>query len=121
MRALTILLLEYEPVIAFDLKMELAQMGFVVYQAFHYDEAAEICRTHLPDIALINFRQDRLSDGMSLAKTLRVRFLMKVLLITGSRPRELETARDFYAGQEVLYKPFSRRQFRQAMTTLLKQ
>lgn len=117
----TILLLEYEPVIAFDLKLELIQMGFVVHQAFRLSEAMEICQNLLPDVALINFRHNQLTDGMSVARSLRTRFQIKVLLVTGSRPCELEAAPDFYAGQEVLSKPFTRRQLRQAMTILLRQ
>ncbi len=121
MRTLTILLLEYEPVIALDLKLELIQMGFVVHQAFRLSEAMEICQNLLPDVALINFRHNQMTDGMSVALSLRAQFQIKVLLITGARPCELEAAQDFYAGQEVLSKPFTRRQLRQSMTILLRQ
>ena len=120
MRTLAILLLESEPVVALDLKGELTRMGFAVHQAFRLSEAIEICQNLLPDIAFINFRQNQLTDGMSIARLLRVQYQMKVLLVTGARTRDLEAAGDFYAGQEVLNKPFTRRQFRQAMTTLLK-
>lgn len=118
MRTLTILLLEYEPVIALDLKWELIRMGFVVYQAFSLPEAMEICQTQLPDLALINFRHDQFTDGMRIARTLRVHFQMKVLLITGAQTSELEAAGDFYAGQEVLNKPFTRLQLRRAVHLL---
>jgi DNA-binding response OmpR family regulator len=121
MRAVTILLFEHEPVISLDLKMELALLGCTVFQVQHVSEIAETCQQHLPDLALINFRQDQLSDGMSLARTLRVRFQMKVLLVTGARPSDLASAPDFYAGQEVLYKPFSRLQLRKALIKLFRQ
>lgn len=120
MRPLTVLLFESEPVVSYDVQQELTGMGYSVLQAFGLTEAMEICHQHLPDVALINFRQHQYTDGMSLAKTLRVHFQMKVLLLTGTRPQDIESAPEYYAGQEVLHKPFSMRQLREALTILLK-
>lgn len=120
MRPITVLVFENEPSVSCDVQQELTGLGYSVFQAFRLSEVMEICHQHLPDVALINFRQDQYTDGMSLARTLRVRFQMKVLLLTGARPKDIESAPDYYAGQEILYKPFSMWQLRQALALLLK-
>lgn len=106
----TILLVEDEPVIALDLQAELEAIGFCVLKAADAAEALRLSAKHLPNVAIINFQHNNQPDGMTLARLLRIRYLTKVLFITGARPQDLETSIDFYAGHEVLYKPFTRRQ-----------
>ncbi len=109
----TILLVEDEPLIALDLKSELEARGYLPLMAADVQDALRLAARHLPDIAILNFHTGHMPDGMALACLLRTRYLMKVLFITGARPQELEASADFYAGQEVLYKPFTRRQLTQ--------
>ncbi len=110
MRPLTILLVEDEPVIALDLQVELEQAGCKVMIASDAHAALQLCSQTLPDVAILNFHFKNTEDGMALARQLRTRFLAKVLFITGARQQNIEASADFYAGHEVLHKPFTRRQ-----------
>ncbi len=114
-----ILLLEDEPVIASDLKKVLEAKG---YQVFHADSAAKalaLCDRHLPDFAILNFQQKDIGDGMALACLLRIRYLVKILFVTGARSKDLSGSPDYYAGYEVLYKPYTRRQLQKALSKFL--
>lgn len=112
MRQTTVLLVEDEPIIALDLKGELEAKGFLPLMAADVQDALRLTARHLPDVAILNFKTGQMTDGMALACLLRTRYRTKVLFITGARPQELEASADFYAGQEVLYKPFTRRQLK---------
>lgn len=115
----TILLYEDEPVIMLHLQRELEAGGHKVLFASDRMEAMSLCMKYLPEFAIVNFRETCTGDGMELAKTLRVRFLMRVLLITGARPQDLEESPDYYAGQLVLHKPCTTLQLRQAIAGFL--
>lgn len=112
MRRLHILLVEDEPVIAFDLQYELEALGFQVLKVTDEQEALLLSERYLPEVALLNFQYKNAPDGMALARLLRTRYHMQVMFITGARRHDLENSEDFYAGQEVLYKPFTRLQLR---------
>jgi DNA-binding response OmpR family regulator len=112
MRQQTILLVEDEPLIALDLQCELEAGGHRVLTATNAEEALSLSAKYLPNTAILNFRYEKAIDGMALARVLRIRYLTRVLFITGARPQELEASADFYAGHEVLQKPFTRRQLR---------
>lgn len=115
MQSLTILLLEDDPVIALVLKTTLELDGFNVLCASHPAEAIRLCDKERPDLVILNFYQKNEQDGMALARLLRTRYLAATLLATGARPQDLAQSEDFYAGQEVLFKPFTRRQLHAAV------
>lgn len=115
----TILLYEDEPVVALHLKRELEAQGHKVLSASNRAEALALCLKYLPEFAIINFREEYPDDGMELARMLRVRFLIKTLLITGARIQDLEESPDFYAGQHVLFKPYTPLQLRQSVAGFL--
>ncbi|MBK9015240.1 MAG: response regulator [Saprospiraceae bacterium] len=104
-------MLEDDPVIALDLRLELERQGCQVLIADDAPAALRLCKRHLPNLALLNFAL-KPTDGMALARLLHTRYLTKVLFITGARPKDVEASKDFYAGHEVLHKPFTRRQLR---------
>ncbi|MEZ4957472.1 MAG: hypothetical protein R2825_28195, partial [Saprospiraceae bacterium] len=57
-------------------------------------------------------------DGMALARQLRTRYLMRVLFLTGARWRDMERSKNFYAGHEVLFKPYTRHQLKAFLQSL---
>lgn len=111
MRQRTVLLVEDEPVIALDLQAELEAKGYFVLTANNAAEALRICARHLPFLVIINFNYQNQGDGMALARLLRIQYFVKLLFITGARPQDLEISENFYAGHDVLHKPFTQRQF----------
>ncbi|MCB9298943.1 MAG: response regulator [Lewinellaceae bacterium] len=119
MQPLAILLVEDDPVIALGLKTTLELDGFKVLCAGSPAEAIRLCDEHLPDIAILNFHRKHEMDGMALARLLRTRYLAATLLATGARPQDIARSADFYAGQEVLFKPFTRRQLQEAIGRLV--
>jgi DNA-binding response OmpR family regulator len=112
MRPPTVLLVEDEPVIALDLQLQLEQVGYKVLAADNAPAALKLCAKYLPEVAILNFHYKDSADGMALARQLRIRYLAKVLFITGARPQDVEASEDFYAGHDVLYKPFTRQKLR---------
>ncbi len=112
MRQPTLLLVEDEPLIAFDLQCELESQGYRILKATDAREAMLLSARHLPNVAILNFHYKNSPDGMALARLLRTRYLTKVRFITGARPLDVEASEDFYAGHEVLHKPFTRKQLR---------
>jgi DNA-binding response OmpR family regulator len=109
----TVLLAEDEPLIALDLKDELEALGYRVLQTDDVATVLELAAIHLPDFVILNFQNGSLPDGMAVARLLRVRYLAKVLFITGARPKDIEASAHYYAGHEVLYKPYTRKQLRE--------
>ncbi|MCO6492925.1 MAG: response regulator [Phaeodactylibacter sp.] len=118
MQPLTIILVEDDPVIALSLKTNLEFDGFQVFCARSPAEAIRLCDKHLPDLVILNFLLQYEQDGMALARLLRTRYLAATLLATGARPQDIARSGDFYAGQEVLFKPFTRRQLQEAVARL---
>ena len=118
MQPLTILMVEDEPVIAFDLRLELKQLGHQVLTATDAGEAIRLSARHQPDVAILNFLLKNTIEGMALARLLRTRYLIGVLFITGARCCDLETSGHFYPGVEVLYKPFTRAQLKDFLLKL---
>lgn len=119
MRPLTILLIEDEPVVALDMQLELEQAGYRVATATDADTALRVCAEHLPDLVILNFVYANSVDGMSLARILQTQYLAPVLFITGASWEYMEESAYFYAGHSVLYKPFTKLQFRAAMKSVL--
>jgi DNA-binding response OmpR family regulator len=121
MRPMNILLIEDEPLIALELKLELEQAGHSVMGAVDADTAILSSGRNMPDIAIINFLYVNTIDGMVLAHLLRTRYLVKVLFITGANWKDLEDSAFFYAGHEVLYKPFTKSQFQAALNAVMQE
>lgn len=118
MKPTFILLVEDEPVVACDLRIELELAGCRVLTAHDAATALALCSRHLPDAAILNFHFKTQLDGMELARLLRIHYLMPVLFITGARREDLEASGYFYAGVEVLHKPFTRHQLKDFLLTL---
>lgn len=111
MRPLTILLIEDEPVIACHLKQELENAGHQVREVSCIDQAEKEFSRLIPVLVILNFLRKNPMDGMALARRLRTCYPAKFLLITGARREDLEASEHFYAGHDVLHKPFTLRQF----------
>lgn len=108
----TVLLLEDEPVIAADLHLLLLGLHCHVLRAADWAEALACCTLCVPDIVLLNFHPFDGTSGVLLAQTLQAFFPVKVIFVTGYRPQDLETSSRVTLPFPVLYKPFTRRQFR---------
>lgn len=121
MRPMNILLIEDEPLIALELKLELEQAGHSVMDASNAETAISMCSRSMPDIAIINFMYENTVDGMALARCLRTRYLVRVLFITGASWKDLESSANFYAGHEVLHKPFTKSQFRATLNVVMQE
>lgn len=112
MRLPILLLVEDEPVIALHLQGEFEALGYQVIKAADAPEALLLSAQHLPDLAVLNFHHQNAPDGMALAQALRTRYLIKVYFITGCCAQDLQSSESFFAGHEVLNKPFTRLQLR---------
>lgn len=121
MKPLTILLVEDEPVISLGLELELVQYGHQVMNASDAETAFQVCNQNLPDLAIINFLYENTKDGMALARFLCTRFIVPVLFITGARWEDMEKSPYFYAGHEVLFKPYTRLQFQAALNAVVEE
>lgn len=119
MISLTILLVEDEPIVAFELKLELEQAGHIVVAAADAGTALQACAQRLPDLAILNFAYKDSMDGMWLARVLQTQYLAPVLFVTGASWEYMEASASFYAGHSVLCKPFTKSQFRAAMESVL--
>ncbi len=118
MRLFSIFIVEDEPVIALNLQLELELAGHRVTIATNTGEAMKLCARQRPDVAIMNLLFENSMDGMALARILRIRYFVVVLFITGARIEDLEASKDFYAGYDVLYKPFTARQLREFLLKL---
>jgi len=114
-----ILLLEDEPVIALDLLLQLEDYGFVVLSATDTEEAVQLCALQQPALALLNFYHKGNANGIVLARALQEICPIKILFITGARNKDLEAAPRFAAHDDVLFKPFTRQQFRVALSKFI--
>lgn len=121
MRTLSILLVEDEPIVAHELKLELEKAGHRVITVSGAENALWLCERNLPDIAVLNFLYKKPVDGMELARSLRTRYLVKVLFITGATREDIENSAYFYAGHEVLFKPFTKLQLWAALNVLIEE
>ncbi len=113
MRSLTVLLAEHEPVISMDIKNLLEEKGLHVVQVTDQGAITQACEQFHPDLAILNYKQQGSSDGMALAHVLKQRFMLPVMLITGARPQDIASSKDFDSSLDILYKPFTRTQLRQ--------
>lgn len=120
MKMPTILLVEDEPIIATDLQFFLEKRGCRVALAADPDEAFSICQKNLPSLVILNFYQKNAPDGMAFARRLRTVFpKIQVFFITGARRLDLEASPDFFPTTQILHKPFTPRQLREAFAYFL--
>lgn len=113
MQALTILLAEDEPVISLDIRYLLEEIGLRVIQVTDLQAITEACEQFRPCLAILNYKQQENGDGMSIARMLKQRFSLPVMLISGVRPKDILASGTFDSSLEILYKPFTRTQLRQ--------
>jgi response regulator NasT len=103
-----VVIAEDEAIIRMDLKEVLEEEGYlVVGECGRGDEAVELVRTLLPDVAVLDVKMPGL-DGLSAARLIGEERLCPVVMLTAFSQRELiEGARD--AGtMAYLVKPFQR-------------
>jgi DNA-binding response OmpR family regulator len=107
MKPAIILLSEDEPVIAQDISELLEHDGFQVVQADNPADFQALNRRWQPRLAILNFKQKAIPDGMNLACTVFFHLNMQVLFITGARIQDLQASPHFDARFEILHKPFT--------------
>ena len=108
----TVLLLEDEPVIAADMHVLLLGLHCHVLRAADLAEALACCTLCAPDVVLLNFHPSDGTSSVLLAQTLQAFFSAKVIFVTGYRPQDLKTSSGVALPFPVLYKPFTRQQFK---------
>lgn len=103
-----VVIAEDEAIIRLDLKETLQEEGYeVVGETGRGDEAVELVRALLPDLAILDVKMPGL-DGLSAAREITAERLAAVLILTAFSQRDLiEQARDAGA-MAYLVKPFQR-------------
>jgi two-component system, response regulator PdtaR len=103
-----VVIAEDEAIIRLDLKETLEEEGYeVVGETGRGDEAVELVRQQLPDVAILDVKMPGL-DGLSAAREITGERLAAVLILTAFSQRDLiEQARDAGA-LAYLVKPFQR-------------
>ena len=103
-----VVIAEDEAIIRLDLKETLQEEGYdVVGETGRGDEAVELVRAHVPDIAILDIKMPGL-DGLSAAREIAGERRAAVLILTAFSQRDLiEQARDAGA-LAYLVKPFQR-------------
>jgi len=115
MRPITILIAEDEPIIALDLRYQLESSTVQVLESCEPATAESECERLHPDMAILNFRRSDKGDGLALAQTLKRRFLLPVLIITGASQQEISASDNFDSALEILFKPFTHAQLRNSV------
>ncbi len=113
--AVRVVIAEDEAIIRLDLAETLAEEGYeVVGQTGRGDEVADLVRSTLPEVAILDVKMPGL-DGLSAAQLLAAERLCAVVILTAFSQRELvERARD--AGVHAyLLKPFQRNELAPAI------
>ncbi len=108
--SLTLMLVEDDPEMAADLTAVLIEAGHRVVGPFHSAEAAEaMVAMHPIDLALLDINLSGEADGVELARSLKERWGLKVLFLSGDLPtaaKHAELAEALvlkpYTGREVL-------------------
>ena len=84
----TLLLAEDDRVVLFTLAEGLREAGFEVIEARDGARALELCRSELPDLALLDIRMPGL-DGLELARRLRTETAVPFLFLTAHDDEDL--------------------------------
>lgn len=115
MRFLTVLLAEDEPVISLHIQSLLEENELQVIQVTERDAITQAWAQFHPDLVILNYKQQDSSDGMTVAQALKQQFMLPVMFITGARPQDIASSKDFDSSLEILYKPFTRAQLRHCL------
>lgn len=111
----TILIVEDDAIIAFDLLETVRGMGHTVCgTAATMDEALTLAAKHTPTLALLDIRLAEGDNGIEVARELRRQRFLPVIFVTAF-PDELAKRGLEYLGP-VIPKPFNREQIEQAIT-----
>lgn len=114
-----ILLFEDEPVIAQLLCEVVEESGHHALCATNAAEALQLCQRFQPAFALLNFRTGAGPDGTTLAREIRKRFRTRILFVTGARLQDISDIFTCESDYPVLFKPFTRQQFRRVFATMM--
>jgi CheY-like chemotaxis protein len=105
---LTLLLVEDDPETAADLTAALTEAGHSVVGPFHHAEAAEAAvALHAVDLALLDINLSGETDGIALARTLKDRWGLPVLFLSGD---VAAAARHADLAEALVLKPYTGRQ-----------
>lgn len=100
-----VLLVEDEPVIAASMEWELMAAGHhVLGPASSVSEAMALAEAQTPDLALVDINLAGHDEGVDLARTLKQRFAVHSLFVTGQAAQARQNAD---AALGVLLKPFA--------------
>lgn len=111
----TILIVEDDAIIAFDLAETVRGMGHTVCgNATTMDEALHLAANHTPTLALMDIRLADGDNGIEVATALRRQRFLPVIFVTAF-PNELSRLGVEHLGP-VIPKPFTREQIEQAIT-----
>ena len=111
--ALTLLLVEDDPETAADLTAALSEAGHSVVGPFHHAEAAEAAvALHAVDLALLDINLSGETDGVALARTLKGRWGLPVLFLSGD---VTAAARNADLAAALVLKPYTSRQVLEAI------
>lgn len=111
---LTLLLVEDDPETAADLTLALVEAGHSVVGPFQHAEAAEAAAAlHLVDLALLDINLSGETNGIELARTLKGRWGLPVLFLTGDIGA---AARHADLAEALVLKPYTGRQVLEAIT-----
>ncbi|WP_029007599.1 PhyR family response regulator anti-anti-sigma factor [Azospirillum halopraeferens] len=113
--AATILIVEDDAIIAFDLAETVRSMGHIVCgTAATMDEALGLAAEHTPTLALMDIRLAEGDNGIEVARELRRQRFLPVIFVTAF-PEDVVRRGVEYLGP-VIPKPFTREQIEQAIT-----
>ena len=105
---LTLLVVEDDPEMAADLTAILTDAGHRVVGPFHDAEAAEAATAlHAVDLALLDINLSGATDGVALADTLKSRWGVPVMFLSGDLTRAASHA---HLAEALVVKPFSGRE-----------
>jgi CheY-like chemotaxis protein len=110
---LTLLVVEDDPETAADLTFALVEAGHSVVGPFHHAEAAEAAAAlHLVDLALLDINLSGETSGIELARTLKSRWGLPVLFLSGDVGA---AARHADLAEALVLKPYTGRQVLEAI------
>lgn len=111
---LTLMLVEDDAETAADLTAALVDAGHRVVGPFHDAEAAEAAASlHAVDLALLDINLSGEADGIDLARSLKGRWGLKVLFLSGD---VTAAARNADLAESMLLKPYTGRQLLDAVS-----
>jgi len=114
-----VVIAEDEAIIRLDLKEILEEEGYeVVGETGRGDEAVELVRTHLPELAILDIKMPGL-DGLTAAREITGERLAAVLILTAFSQRDLIDQAKEAGALAYLVKPFQKSELLPAMEIAL--